>query len=74
MQAVRVEHSYYNFPSEHKRRCYGEEQDSSLSLSDNSINSINELDEPQPEEKCIYIRPATYTPIDKSILHPGDLD
>ncbi|XP_041981556.1 uncharacterized protein LOC121734962 isoform X2 [Aricia agestis] len=43
MQAVRVEHSSHNLPSDHKRRCYGEDADTSFSLSDH--NSANDLDE-----------------------------
>lgn len=45
MQAVRVEHSYNNFPIDHKRRCYRDETDASLSLSDqNSVPSVEELE------------------------------
>lgn len=85
MQAIRVEHSHYNFPSDHKRRCYGEEQDSSLSLSDqNSVNSINDLDESQdlptdvvdPRKNVTHdvVDTFSHTLVDKSLLHPGDLD
>lgn len=87
MQAIRVEHSYHNFPSDHKRRCYGDEADSSLSLSDqNSVTSINDLDE-TPDlisdvRKAVTTDPAaqdlvdtfSHTLVDKSLLHPGDVD
>ncbi|XP_049875051.1 uncharacterized protein LOC126373096 [Pectinophora gossypiella] len=43
MQAIEVEHSSSNLPTDHKRRCYGDDADTSLSLSDpNSGNSIND--------------------------------
>ncbi|CAK1542977.1 unnamed protein product [Leptosia nina] len=84
MQAIRVEQlSYNNFPSDHKRRCYGEEADSSLSLSDpNSINSNNDLEDKdiKPDSGVIsdiaQISDAfSDTLIDKSLLHhPGELD
>ncbi|XP_050677676.1 uncharacterized protein LOC126974264 isoform X2 [Leptidea sinapis] len=84
MQAVRVEHSYHNFPSDHKRRCYGEDADSSLSLSDgNSIASINDLeptiDNSEVVSKCDAtksdIDTFSDTLVDKTLLHdPGDLD
>lgn len=85
MQAIRVEHSYHNFPSDHKRRCYGEDQDSSLSLSDqNSVASINDLDDtPDLIAECqkVAVNPAqdlvdtfSHTLVDKSLLYPGELD
>ncbi|XP_022114633.2 uncharacterized protein LOC110992939 [Pieris rapae] len=78
MQAVRVEHSYHNFPSDHKRRCYGDDVDSSLSLSDHSANS-NDLEDTKPKEdtsEIIQISDAfSDALIDKNLLrHPGDLD
>lgn len=82
MQAVRVEHSYHNFPTDHKRRCYGDDADSSLSLSDTSVNSINDLD-----DHDIIVKASTsdmvaqdlldtfsHTHVDKSLLDPGDVD
>ncbi|CAG4961682.1 unnamed protein product [Colias eurytheme] len=84
MQAVRVEHSYHNFPSDHKRRCYGEDADSSLSLSDpNSVSSINDLEQDfdkncdtlKKNEKSVHITDINDALIDKTLLHhPGDLD
>ncbi|XP_075977105.1 uncharacterized protein LOC142977221 isoform X2 [Anticarsia gemmatalis] len=81
MQAIRVEHSYHNFPSDHKRRCYGDETDTSLSLSDqNSVNSINDLEESQdvPQRQSDMIPHdlvETFSHVvDKSLLHPGEID
>ncbi|XP_028156463.1 uncharacterized protein LOC114350037 isoform X1 [Ostrinia furnacalis] len=82
MQAVRVEHSYHNFPTDHKRRCYGDDQDSSLSLSENSVNSINDLDEhdlnePKPgtsDAQQDLVDTFSHTHVDKSLLDPGDVD
>ncbi|XP_037293489.1 uncharacterized protein LOC115452960 isoform X2 [Manduca sexta] len=82
MQAIRVEHSYHTFPSDHKRRCYGDETDTSLSLSDqNSVHSINDLDESQdvPHKECDMtsqelVDTFSHTLVDKSLLHPGDID
>ncbi|XP_034833057.1 uncharacterized protein [Maniola hyperantus] len=81
-QAIRVEnYSSRNFPSDHKRRCYGEEADTSLSLSDpNSVTSANDLDDSIPEvkgEEDITQDLAdsfSYAQVDKTLLHPGDLD
>ncbi|CAG9583073.1 unnamed protein product [Danaus chrysippus] len=79
MQAIRVEHhSHHIFPSDHKRRCYGEEVDSSLS-DQNSVNSVNELDDITPEVKFCDItqdleEQFNYAQVDKSLLHPGELD
>ncbi|XP_013136322.1 PREDICTED: uncharacterized protein LOC106101586 [Papilio polytes] len=83
MQAIRVEHSCHNFPSDHKRRCYGEDNDSSLSLSDqNSVTSANDLDDVQypasedhkldAEEKLVDNFSRTL--VDTSLLDPGDVD
>lgn len=83
MQAVRVEHSYHNFPTDHKRRCYGDDPDSSLSLSENSVNSINDLDEQDLVEQKAGTSDMTqqelvdtfsHTHVDKSLLDPGDVD
>lgn len=84
MQAIRVEHSYHNFPTDHKRRCYGDDTDTSLSLSDqNSVNSINDLDEiHEAEPKGQYDMAAqdllvdtfSHTLVEKSLLSPGELD
>ncbi|XP_068629105.1 uncharacterized protein [Battus philenor] len=82
MQAIRVEHSYHNFPSDHKRRCYGEDLDSSLSLSDqNSVNSANDLEEVQyvPDEDKLDTAQKladnfSRTLVDNSLLDPGDVD
>lgn len=74
MQAIRVEHSYYNFPSDHKRRCYGDETDTSLSLSDqNSVNSINDLDSKEFEITNM-LDTFSNSLVDKSLLHPGEID
>lgn len=79
MQAIRVEHYYYNIPSDHKRRCYGEDPDS-LSLSDqNSVNSINDLEESQDLEKICdataeELDTFSHTLVNKSLLHPGEID
>lgn len=67
MQAIRVEHSCYNFPSDHKRRCYGEDQDSSLS--DPSVNS-NDEDQGLGQEP----EPFSHSLVDRNLLHPGELD
>lgn len=81
MQAIRVEHSYHNFPSDHKRRCYGDDTDTSLSLSDqNSVNSINDLDDTQDVPQRCDMTPQdlvdtfSHTLVDKSLLHPGEID
>ncbi|CAK1582941.1 unnamed protein product [Parnassius mnemosyne] len=82
MQAIRVEHSYHNFPSDHKRRCYGDDPDSSLSLSDqNSVNSINDLEvqvEAQEDQKVDTTNKLaetfSRTLVDNSLLDPGDID
>ncbi|CAB3227791.1 unnamed protein product [Arctia plantaginis] len=82
MQAIRVEHSYHNFPSDHKRRCYGDDTDTSLSLSDqNSVNSINDLEVSQdvPERQCDMtpqdlVENFSQTLVDKSLLDPGEID
>ncbi|KAF9793695.1 hypothetical protein SFRURICE_003519 [Spodoptera frugiperda] len=82
MQAIRVEHSYHNFPSDHKRRCYGDDTDTSLSLSDqNSVNSINDLEDTQdvPERLCDMaqhdlVDTFSNSLVDKSHLHPGEID
>lgn len=82
MQAIRVEHSYHNFPSDHKRRCYGDDTDTSLSLSDqNSVNSINDLEESQdvPQRLCDMtpqdlVDNFSLTTVDKSLLDPGEID
>lgn len=82
MQAIRVEHSYHNFASDHKRRCYGDDTDTSLSLSDqNSVNSINDLDVSQDVPERQYdmtpqdlVANFTQTLIDKSLLDPGEID
>lgn len=81
MQAIRVEHSYHNFPSDHKRRCYGDDTDTSLSLSDqNSVNSINDLDEINDFEPKFdmtaqdLVETFSHTLVDKSLLSPGELD
>ncbi|XP_047534151.1 uncharacterized protein LOC125068856 [Vanessa atalanta] len=80
-QAIRVENSSYrNLPSDHKRRCYGDEADTSLSLSDpNSVNSTNDLDDSIPDAKLSDLPQEIadsfkYAQIDKSLLHPGELD
>ncbi|XP_023954158.1 uncharacterized protein LOC112057836 [Bicyclus anynana] len=81
-QAIRVEnYSSKNFPSDHKRRCYGEEADSSLSLSDqNSVTSANELDDIIPEVKRELdlaqdlAESFSYAQVNKALLHPGELD
>lgn len=70
MQAIRVEHSYHNFQTEHKRRCYGEDTDTSLSLSDQ--NSINDLDE--CKEITSMLDTFSNSLVDRSLLHPGDID
>lgn len=74
MQAIRVEHySHHNFPSDHKRRCYGDDTDTSLSLSDqNSVNSINDLEERQIINE--YGDNFSNTLVEKSLLHPGEID
>ncbi|XP_063538230.1 uncharacterized protein LOC134747572 [Cydia strobilella] len=64
MQAIRVEHSYHNFPSDHKRRCYGEDQDSSLS------DPVNSND----EEKDFAEDSFSHSLVDRSLLHPGEID
>lgn len=84
MQAIRVEHSYHNFPSDHKRRCYGDDTDTSLSLSDqNSVHSINDLDdtqdvqtkkEPKVSTAQSLVDTFSHSLVDKSLLHPGDID
>ncbi|CAH2041610.1 unnamed protein product, partial [Iphiclides podalirius] len=83
MQAIRVEHSYNNFPSDHKRRCYGEDVDSSLSLSDhNSVNSANDLEEDNCDTLDGQKVDTTHklaetfsrTLVDNSLLDPGDVD
>ncbi|XP_021184339.3 uncharacterized protein LOC110372120 isoform X1 [Helicoverpa armigera] len=81
MQAIRVEHSYHNFPSDHKRRCYGDDTDTSLSLSDqNSVNSINDLEDIQDTPQRLDMTPLdlvdtfSHTLVDKSLLHPGEID
>ncbi|KAJ0176231.1 hypothetical protein K1T71_008405 [Dendrolimus kikuchii] len=83
MQAIRVEHSYHNFPSDHKRRCYGDDTDTSLSLSDqNSVNSINDLEEINEFEPKVefdmtaqdLVKTFSHTLVDKSLLSPGELD
>ncbi|XP_039756946.1 uncharacterized protein LOC120631432 [Pararge aegeria] len=81
-QAIRVEnYSSRNFPSDHKRRCYGDDADTSLSFSDpNSVTSANELDDSIPEVKSEadiaqeLADSFSYAQVDKSLLHPGDLD
>ncbi|XP_013162335.1 PREDICTED: uncharacterized protein LOC106113848 isoform X3 [Papilio xuthus] len=83
MQAIRVEHSCHNFPSDHKRRCYGEDNDSSLSLSDqNSVTSANDLDDvlyQAPEDNKLeaedkLVDNFSRTLVDNSLLDPGDVD
>ncbi|RVE49400.1 hypothetical protein evm_005912 [Chilo suppressalis] len=84
MQAVRVEHSYYNFPTDHKRRCYGDDADSSLSLSDNSVNSINDLEDRDHISMKLQsttdmvaqdlVESFSNTHVDKSLLDPGEVD
>ncbi|XP_014369761.2 uncharacterized protein LOC106719826 isoform X3 [Papilio machaon] len=83
MQAIRVEHSCHNFPSDHKRRCYGEDNDSSLSLSDqNSVTSAHDLDEvqyPASEDHKLEAEDKlldnfSRTLVDNSLLDPGDVD
>lgn len=75
MQAIRVEHSCHNFPSDHKRRCYGDDTDTSLSLSDqNSVNSINDLDETKGFEIANMLDTFSNSLVDKSLLHPGEID
>lgn len=82
MQAIRVEHSYHNFASDHKRKCYGDDADSSLSLSDqNSVNSTNDLEVSsclsQRDQKIDTSKLAesfSRTLVDNSLLDPGDVD
>lgn len=78
-QAIRVENSSYrNLPSDHKRRCYGEEADSSLS-DPNSVTSANDIDDTIPDSKQTDVTSEiaesfAYAQVDKSLLHPGELD
>ncbi|KAL4713317.1 hypothetical protein ACJJTC_015304 [Scirpophaga incertulas] len=80
MQAVRVEHSHHNFHTDHKRRCYGEDVDSSFSYSDNSVNSINDLEATEARTKLgeslsqELVETFSQTHVDKSLLDPGDVD
>ncbi|XP_037970038.2 uncharacterized protein LOC105390507 isoform X2 [Plutella xylostella] len=81
-QAIQVEHSYPHLPSDHKRRCYGEDADSSLSVSDqNSVASINDLEEHDIEnfksELTVgvkYVDTFSNSLVDKSLLDPGEID
>lgn len=74
MQAIRVEHySHHNFLSDHKRRCYGEDTDTSLSLSDqNSVNSINDSEDRNDVHD--FVDSFSNTLVDRSLLHPGEID
>ncbi|XP_060804126.1 uncharacterized protein LOC106136480 [Amyelois transitella] len=84
MQAIRVEHSHCHLPSDHKRRCYGDQD--SISVSDqNSASSSNELEDAPDlicdiQKQCAndvtsdLVETFSHTLVDKTLLHPGDLD
>ncbi|GBP43571.1 hypothetical protein EVAR_87488_1 [Eumeta japonica] len=74
-QAIRVEHSYPNFPSDHKRRCYGDDGDSSFS-DQGSGHSISELDinEDLKVESSELGDNFSSSLVEKSLLDPGEID
>ncbi|KAJ2951660.1 hypothetical protein O0L34_g13819 [Tuta absoluta] len=89
MQAIEVEHSCSILPTDHKRRCYGDDLDTNLSLSDNSGNSVNEDHPVNTVNMDIPLKkgmnglfvdiqriPSAFSDnlVDKSLLDPGKLD
>lgn len=70
-QAIRVEHSCQNFPSDHKRRCYG---DGTCSSDQESLVSIEEATRNNNVSDCNDFLEISQSLADKSLLDPGDID